>query len=203
LPRVAVDLDGTLLDTRRRHHAAYVAALQEQGQTPMSLDRFWRAKRRATPWVRLLGEAADTPRFLSIWAGRIEAPDMLALDRLHPGVDRALARLAEAGFEAVLITARRDSAALHRQLADLGLAKRFAHVVATHGQPKASALAALGRVDAWIGDTEEDVAAARSHGAPVIAVTNGIRCASLLAAAAPDALARSFPAAVSRLLAAP
>jgi phosphoglycolate phosphatase-like HAD superfamily hydrolase len=201
LARIAVDLDGTLLDTRRRHHAVYVEALQALGGDPLSLAAYWRAKRRATPWPRLLGASLDAARFLEIWADRIEAADMLALDGLHPGVERALDRLAAADYRAVLVTARRQAAALDAQLRDLGLDRRFERVVATAGRAKALALEAVGRVDAWIGDTEEDVAAARALGVPVTAVTNGIRSPSRLAAAGPDELVRSFPVAARRLLA--
>ena len=201
MARIAVDLDGTLLDTRRRHHAVYVEALAALGGEALPLAPFWRAKRRGVAWPRLLGADIDTAKFLEIFAGRIEAPDMLALDQVHPGVGDALGRLTRAGHRAVLVTARRDAEALRGQLHALALDDHFEDVVATGGRPKHLALEGAAPVDRWIGDTEEDIVAARALSVPVTAVVNGIRCPSLLNRAEPDDLATSFPAAVRRLLA--
>jgi len=198
--RVIVDLDGTLLDTRARHHAAYADTVHALGGEPLPLARVWRAKRRGVAWDRLLEPNVDPDRFLDLWRGRIEADDMLALDRLQPGAMAALQLLARRGRRAVLVTARRRRDALARQLQGLSLAAAFDAVIATGGGPKHAPITDPERVCRWIGDTEEDIAAARALGVPVTAVTNGIRCASRLAAARPDDLAPTFGVAVRRLL---
>jgi len=198
--RVIVDLDGTLLDTRRRHHTVYLHALRSVGgeQAPLTLPAFWRAKRRGRGWPRLLGDRVATERFLDAWKTRIEAPDMLALDSLQPGAARALQRLRQAGFELVLLTARHDGDALAAQLRALAIDTAFRHIIAV-GQdaktppPGAPALH-------WFGDTEADVTAARAANIPVTLVTNGIRAPSLLMGCRADALAPSFGAAVTRFL---
>jgi len=201
LTRIAVDLDGTLLDTRWRHHAVYAEAIRSLGGDPLPLAAFWRAKRRAVAWPRMLGPEIGTTRFLEIWTARIEAADMLALDRPHPGVADALGQLSAAGHLAVLVTARRNARALLSQLRALTLDGCFERVVATGGRPKQAALHDVGPVGRWIGDTEDDITAARALGVPVTAVTNGIRCPSRLVRAGADDLASSFPAAVRGLLA--
>ena len=195
--RVIVDLDGTLLDTRARHHAAYAEAVRVQGGDPLPLSVVWRAKRRAVGWDRLVGEGVAMPAFFDIWRARIEAPNLLALDRLQPGAKAALRTLARQGETPVLVTARRDRAALLQQVDTLGLDGAFAAVFTTGGQPKHAPV--HGPVRRWIGDTEEDIAAARALGCPVTAVTNGIRCPARLAAARPDDLAPSIGVAVRRL----
>lgn len=196
--RVIVDLDGTLLDTRRRHHAVYAEAVRTLGGEPLPLSDLWRAKRRGVSWARLLGEDR-AKRFLDLWLDRIEAPDMLALDQLQPGAARGLRRLRASGLRPVLLTARRDPAALNRQLEDLGVAAAFEAVVAVGAGPKAPPPGPP--IVRWIGDTEADVEGARAAGVAVTVVTNGIRTRTLLARAAPDDIAPSFGAAVSRLLA--
>lgn len=196
--RVIVDLDGTLLDTRRRHHAVYVEALNALGGAPLPLPDLWRAKRRGVSWARLLGDEALAARFLDLWRARIEAPDMLALDQLQPGARRALQRLRGHGLRPVLLTARRDRGALDHQLRDLGVRDAFAAVAAVGEGPKTPPPGEPAL--RWIGDTEADIEGARAAGIPVTAVTNGIRTRALLARAAPDDLAPSFGAAVSRLL---
>jgi phosphoglycolate phosphatase len=202
---IIVDLDGTLLDTRERHFHAYRKALLGLGGRPSDLAAFWAAKRRGAPWSRLLAHALGRPaeseverRFLETFARAIEDPQALRLDRLQPGVGRALARLERAGIEPVLMTARRNEAALRRQLADLGLGGRFVQVVATRGAPKHGLVDAHVRARAagWIGDTEDDCASARQLGIPILLVTNGIRTRSRLAQLHPDHLATSFGGAV-------
>ncbi|MDB5422702.1 MAG: Haloacid dehalogenase domain protein hydrolase [Phenylobacterium sp.] len=196
---VIVDLDGTVVDTRARHHAAYGEIVRKLGGEPLPLPAFWRAKRRGVGWAQLLGPL-DASSFLAIWGTRIEAADMLALDRLQPGAALALRRLAGHGKRRVLITARRDTKAMARQLEALALDSAFETTIATGGAPKHLSAPEPERVQRWIGDTEEDVAAARAIGASVTGVTNGIRCPSLLRRAEPDDLAPSFASAVRRLL---
>lgn len=123
---------------------------------------------------------------------------MLALDHLQPGVARALRKLRSAGLQTVLLTARRDRDALEQQLLDLGIRDTLSDVIAVGAGRKTPPRGVL--CLRWIGDTEADIEGARAAGIPVTAVTNGIRTRSLLARAAPDDLAPSFAAAVSRLL---
>lgn len=202
--RIILDLDGTLLDTRRRHHALYASGVREQGGAPLPIAAFWRAKRQGVSWPRLLertlGRPADVDRFFAGWKRDVESDRMLVLDELHPDAVRGLRSLVAAGWAATLVTARRDPAALSRQLARLGIDQSFEAAIATEGAPKHLAIEGRGRFDHWIGDTEDDIASARAAGIPVTAVTSGIRGPSLLARAEPDALARSFGAAVKRLV---
>jgi len=202
---VIVDLDGTLLDTRQRHFQSYRDAVVRLGGRPCALPPFWAAKRRGEPWSHLLAQAFDPPpgpdlerRFVEDFARSIEAASLLKTDRLQPGVLGALARLDHSGVAAVLVTARRDMAALGRQLADLGLKARFADVIATGGAPKHSRIDGPLRAQAvgWIGDTEDDCTSARALGIPITLVTNGIRTRSRLAALQPDHLATGFGNAV-------
>lgn len=199
--RVIVDLDGTLLDTRRRHHAVYSEAVGALGQAPLPLRDLWRAKRRGVGWDLLLGDPRQLGAFFEVWKRRIEAPDMLALDQLHPGAARALRRLRDHGLQAVLLTARRDPAALEDQLRDLGVRDSLSEVVAVGSGSKAPPPGPP--ILRWIGDTEADIEGARAAGVPVTAVTNGIRTPGLLAKAHPDDLAPSFSAAVTRMLSPP
>jgi phosphoglycolate phosphatase-like HAD superfamily hydrolase len=201
---VMVDLDGTLLDTRRRHHAVYLESLRELGGEPIDLARLWRARRRGVGWPAVLAttlrrplEQGELASFQQRFAARIESPDMLALDRIHPGARSALAQLRRRGLRTVLITARRDAQALRQQLHALDLDEAFDRVLATGGQAKhASAADLKDRIGLWIGDTEEDLSAARALGAPVCLVCSGIRSRGMLAKLAPDGLAERIGGAV-------
>ena len=198
---IIVDLDGTLLDTRRRHFHTYREAVLRLGGQPAELATFWASKRRAAPWPDLLTQAFGGPvgpeierRFLEDFARSIEDPGALKLDRLQPGVGAALDRLQRAGVEAVL----------RRQLADLGLDGRLTQVIATGGASKHGVIDAdlRARADAWIGDTEEDCASARALRVPILLVANGIRTRGRLAQLQPDQLTAGFGGAVRHYLAA-
>lgn len=195
-----VDLDGPLLDGRQRHYACYSTILTEHGARPLELTRYWDLKRsRADRRVQLAASGAEDlyDVFLTEWLDRIEAPPMLALDRVQPGAIETLARWRVAGAFLVLATHRRDPAALWSQLDETGLSELLDEVVPSPptggaGGKAKSVISRLGRrphSGVWVGDTEVDVAAARHLGLPAWAVACGLRSEQLLRAAEPDLLA--------------
>jgi len=204
---VVLDLDGTLLDTRWRHHRVYADIVTQLGGQAAPLPQFWAAKRRGAPWSALLAEAFGPQRrgelsaaFLEAFARQIEAEPMLTLDRLQPGARTAISRLAGAGHDAILVTARHQGEALKRQLEALSLSDCFASVVATAGSPKHLSLGAAGRLVHWIGDTEEDLTSARMLGVDATLVANGIRNRRVLAQLNPERIVSSVGVAVSDFL---
>src|SRR5690349_19782781 len=89
-----LDLDGPLLDGKRRHYACYRDILAEHGYVALPCDAYWQMKRsRIDRRAQLAasGAGAIYDLFLRAWLERIELPVYLALDRVQPG---ALARIA-------------------------------------------------------------------------------------------------------------
>lgn len=202
---VVVDLDGTVLDIHEHHYACYVAILDERGYRALPRSRYWALKRQGIRRNDILAETGadriDGP-FLTAWLERIESRAYLELDRLLPGARSTLDAWAADGRRPTLVTARRNEATLRWQLEHLGLDECFIDVVrAEHdGQPcfKGRAFRASQpdtAVEAWIGDSEDDIHAARHVGATAIAVTSGLRDRRFLEHAAADTVVDGLAAA--------
>ncbi len=207
---IILDLDGTLLEGRFRHYACYRRILEQYGYKPVDLGSYWRIKmarveRRSQPLengartvhAELVASGAEviSERFSHAWLEQIEQPDLLALDRLQPGVAGKLREWRDRGVRLVLATMRCHRKHLDEQLDHLGLSQFLDCVVLCEyrsgGSGKAQKV-----VDEvpnlrpehclWIGDTEFDVEAARALGCPVWVITTGERSESFLAALSPD-----------------
>jgi phosphoglycolate phosphatase-like HAD superfamily hydrolase len=197
---VILDLDGPLLDGRDRHYACYRAILEAAGYVPVAAARYWEMKRqRADRRAQLAASGAKAmyEGFLRAWLDRIEAPELLALDRVQPGALEVLSRWKDRGILLVLATLRRHPDRLRDQLAATGLDRLLDVVVASRHDEGASGKArgvrqAVPGLDPgralWIGDTEVDLAAARALGCPVWLLTCGLRTGPYLASLAPEFL---------------
>ncbi|MGH2914914.1 MAG: HAD family hydrolase [Solirubrobacteraceae bacterium] len=197
-PRIAFDLDGTLLDARERQVGLAMAISRRCRWTEFDGRRFWSAKRRGATTVQALlrmGAAlALAERIGNGWQAQIEHPRWLALDRPLPGVPRVLERVIDSGFAPVLLTARRDSDALQNQLRTLGLHHLLdqVHVVCPDRiTTEKAAVLRRPSILAYVGDTEADAAAAAAAHVPFAAAASGQRNRSFLRA---RGIERVFPA---------
>ena len=201
---VILDLDGTLLEGRERHYQCYRGILEENGFAPIDIARYWKSKRERVDRRRLLalsGAESLYDLFLARWLERIEQPEYLAYDALQPGALLKLDLWRAEGRRLVLATLRHNPEGLHNQLERLGLAPQFEHVVVcaheNGGVGKADEVRrVLTHPDPgpclWIGDTEIDIAAARSLGCPVWALGCGLRTPEFLSTLQPDYLSSEF-----------
>ena len=206
-PRAALfDLDGTLVDSVPDLAAAADATLRDLGRPPAG-------EPRVRDWVGdgvprlvhrcLTGDMhADAPaelhrraleRFLHHYArenGRRTA--------LRPGAGRALAALAERDVALACVTNKPRGFTLSL-LAALGLDGFFASVVGgddtrrqkPHPEPLLAALDALGVAPSravMVGDSDNDVRAARAAGVAVVAVSDGYNHGRPVAESGPDAV---------------
>jgi phosphoglycolate phosphatase-like HAD superfamily hydrolase len=125
------DLDGPLLDVRARYHGVYASIARELGIEPLPLARYWAEKRKRTPLDQFFAGYPDHERlravYLERWLAQIEAPDWLAHDTVVPGAPECLKVLRE-HHRLVLVSLRRDPAALRRQLEWTGLMGFFSMV---------------------------------------------------------------------------
>ena len=201
LPVLYFDLDGTLLDIREKYHRLHRRIATDLGREPLPRSIFWTRKRRGATLEALLPDWEETVRqeYARRWLGEIELPVYTRFDRLVPGARHSLVRLARE-FELVLVTLRRDGRELRRQLRDLGLDQLFNRLLVSgdHGGAELTKAHLLSLTDLSekrrsivVGDTEEDVLAARAMRAPVIAVLTGLRDRAFLAALSPDLIIES------------
>lgn len=216
-----LDLDGTLLDVRERHYATYVELL---GQTdlrgvPIPKAEYWGLRIKNKPWREILKRSRLFPTrfdaFGERFDERLETPEMLALDVVREGVVTALGKI-YTKTPICLVTQRRDHEELENQLAGLGLDKYFAAVLS--GAPpkprrpdpnlrwkhKADLVRKRYRIlpteTLYVGDTENDVKAARSLGFEVWLVEGGHREKELQIKADPDRIVSDLSGALKFLL---
>ncbi|MDP9510727.1 HAD hydrolase-like protein [Pseudomonas protegens] len=190
---IFLDLDGPLLDGTQRHYSCYRSIMEGAGFVPIDSERYWQLKRDMINRRELLAlSRADSlyDEFLTRWLTLIESPGALELDIVQPGALECLRNWRQQGKRLILVTLRKDAAALQMQLQNKGLSAYLDKVlVCAHesgGAGKAQAvLDFLGeRPDplrsVWVGDTEVDAQAARSLGLDVYLVQNGLRSPAIL-----------------------
>lgn len=130
-----LDLDGTVLDVRSRHYAAYVSVceMRDVKGIPIPEAEYWHWRRAAKPIADIIKASKVFPTKHRLYQQRfdehLETPEMLLLDALRPGVQTFLGKV-YTKTPICLVTLRRDREALLSQLASLGLAKYFASTLA-------------------------------------------------------------------------
>jgi phosphoglycolate phosphatase len=187
---LAFDLDGTLVETAPDLIGALNLVLGERGLATLPVESARVLVGRGARFLIEHGFAcAGEPlaeaevgglvtRFIALYHGRIASES-----RPYPGVVEALDALAAAGARLVVCTNKRTDLSL-ALLDALGLTGKFGAVVGADRAPKAkpdpshflAAVAAVGGDPAravMVGDSYNDVAAARAAGAPVIVVSFG------------------------------
>lgn len=203
-PTVILDLDGTLLDERPRHHGCYAAIMRELEQEALPIDTYWSLKRQAVDARGVLTQTGSEglgAQYERRWLSLIESPEMLALDALHVGTKETLQTWVAGGASLVLTSLRQSALGIDSQLRSLGLARLFPRRAVAppweKARGKAEAVRSLLqeheiRRAVWIGDTEADLCAARLIGCPTWLLTCGIRSAEFLRSLLPDRLAASL-----------
>lgn len=217
---VVFDLDGTLIDSAPDLHVALNAALAGDGRRPLTLievesivgDGAAVLVRRALALTGGTvpedeGVAALTTRFLAIYEQQAAE-----LTRPYAGVPETLASLAHSGFGLGVCTNKPER--LSRQiLQQLDLSRYFQAVIggdSLNGIRKPDPRHLLAAVEAlggrpektvMVGDSVNDVAAARALGVPVIIRAGGYGQVSAESLGA-DAVVQAFaelPEAIARL----
>jgi phosphoglycolate phosphatase len=212
------DVDGTLVDCARQPIAPFAAALAEVFGTAGDIDRYDFAGCTDSQAVfDLMTGAGFTaeqvrarlPAMRDLYLLRLESTLDRARMRLLPGVGELLARLAtRPEVELALLTGNWEAGArtklsrfdlnryfawgafggdgIHRdELPPIALAR----AARRRGRPVSAAETLI------IGDSVKDVACARAHGIPVLAVATGKTSAAALAAAGADRVVTELAAA--------
>ena len=214
---VAFDLDGTLLDTVHDIAAAVNLLLDELGLVPLPVDSvrsmvgkgvadlLAKALTRARGAPPRDGEVAEVlPRF-----GEGYASILGRQTQLYPGVVDGLDRMREAGFALAVIT-NKATRFVQPHLAHAGIAGYFDTVVggddAVAKKPDAAPLLlAAARLMVtparmlMVGDSVNDVTAARAAGCPVLVVPYGYNEGAPVQTLAADGIVDSLDAIADRI----
>lgn len=210
------DLDGTLIDSLPDLGAAVNRMLAGEGQPPMEAAEVRSYVGNGAPVLVARVMAArgiDTARHAALSGAMIADYTRHSTDltRPYPGVPEALTALADAGFRLGLCT-NKPAAPTRAILADLGLARFFAAVIAgdtlarrkPDAAPLRAALDALGGgACLYVGDSEVDATCAANAALPFALYTRGYlhgAADQITAAACFDDFA-DLAAIVSRILA--
>jgi phosphoglycolate phosphatase len=177
--RFFLDLDGTLLDPRRRLYSLF---RELAPAAPWSFDDYWRMKRDQITQRQLLVEhlrytTDQVERFRVAWLDKVEELARLELDVPFDGVSGFLAN-ASKQVALYLVTARQFSDRALAQVRRWGWECHFCDVMVTGGR-RSKVETVRSRVtpvagDVWVGDTGEDVLAGKELGMRTVAVTCGL-----------------------------
>jgi phosphoglycolate phosphatase-like HAD superfamily hydrolase len=212
--RWCFDVDGTLLDQRRRYVAIHGTLVTQLGGTPVA--DYWERRRAGANEGELLC-LADVPALFHREYDRrrehlLETPQFLRLDRPLPGARDLLALLHGTGRDVCVITNRMHRDHLERQLRRHGLSPYIHHYLlrpatairapliwsSTDGlrqiaEYKANAMdRLLGPMKVLVGDGPPDILAARLANCPSIAVSTGAYGPSALKRLRPTVLIQSL-----------
>lgn len=184
---ILFDLDGTLIDVSARHYSLYRTLISEQNADALTLDDYWRHRRSGESTMDLLAATpgVDVECFTKAWMEGIERPDWLALDEPYEGAIETNDAL-RPEYELLLITLRRDRAALIRQLDRLRLTDYFTAVLyhgseLVKGKHLLRGVAELTPGGYAVGDTEADIELALETGRRAICLSHGVRSGPYLA----------------------
>lgn len=221
--RLITDFDGPIMDVSERYYQVYQYCLdtvRQSGQPVRQLSKaeFWSLKRSQVP-ERRIGQIsgldeAQSRDFAKIRRETVHTLPYLKYDTPVPGAIATLERLQSLNIELAVMTMRRV-----RELEDAfnryDLARFFAndrryclandYVKTSDVEDKPllmeRAIVELTPAETWmVGDTEADIAAARSQGIPVIAVLSGIRDRDRLTHYEPDYIVDNLVSAVDLML---
>lgn len=206
LTSIFIDLDGPILDISRRHYIVYKNIIKKLGGCPMARKPYWALKRDRADLGRILklsGLKTRKLNFKRLWLDLIEDNSFLKYDRVFPSAKSAL-KLLKKEYKLILVTLRKSSLNLRRQLNKLKLRGLFDLILCQSGNNgdwrikyrliKNSNELKMNSV--VIGDTEIDILAGKRLGIKTIALLSGIRNREALAKYNPDYTAGSLKGAI-------
>jgi phosphoglycolate phosphatase-like HAD superfamily hydrolase len=222
--RIITDFDGPIMDVSERYYQVYLLCLDrtkkpEQEIQILSKAEFWAYKRSKTPEVTIgiqSGLTADqAEQFSQLRKELVHQLVYLKYDRIIPTAIEALTQIQAQGIDLVVMTMRRDRE-LDYAFAQAPLTPFFPSnrrynlgndYVKTKDELDKPLLMSRAMQDlpvadrTWmIGDTEADIAAAKSQNIPVIGVLSGIRDQSTLEKFQPDSIVANLQEAVDLIL---
>ena len=190
VPTIVYDLDGTLADTAEDLMATLNWLLVREGFAPLKVESAGSlvgagARALIKRGFAASGKTLDPKALEALFADYLSyySAHIVVHTRLYPGVDKALATFARAGWRQAICTNKIEGLA-KLLIVKLGIAEQFAFICGQDtfgiGKPDAAPLlktiAASGGAKKraiMVGDSETDIKTARAARVPVIAVDFG------------------------------
>lgn len=223
--RLITDFDGPIMDVSDRYYHVYKLCLEtiknfDQPIKQMSKSEFWQLKRAKVPEIQigiLSGlDELQAEKFAQMRRRIVHQMEYMGRDSLLPGAIEAIEKLQRSGVDLAVMTMRRVrelDEAFDRY--DLGrffpndrrycLANDYVKTADVKDKPllmeKALKELPPASITWMVGDTEADIAAAKTHNLKVIGVLSGIRDRSQLERYAPDLIVNNLSEAADLFLA--
>lgn len=179
--RIALDFDGTLLDSRKRHQLVMEHVLREMNITidVSDLMSYKSEGHNNISWLIKNGlKQEEAEKINKRWVELIEDEVFLADDRLYTNTIEILRSLSR-NNSLVLLTARNNKEGLNRQIDRLGIRQYFDQIIVVESCIRTTALKAEKlsqlQIDDFYGDTESDMNASMQAGCNFIASLRGFR----------------------------
>lgn len=183
---IALDLDGTLIDCRRRQ-VECMASIFNRRRMLFDRESFWNNKREGGTTHQVLVQMGLSPEqaneISGEWIGQVESPYWLGYDQVLAGAHEALEDLCRRGAALFLVTARKNESYFRNQVRILKLSRSFRGMFCVRPADAASCKAEILEKIApnyFIGDTESDSYAAGKSGINFVAVSCGQRSHAFL-----------------------
>ncbi len=179
---IALDFDGTLLDSRKRHIAVMAYVLEEFGikKDISDLVQYKSSGCSGKDYLLSRGISEDLAiQIQSRWIELIEEDKFLIKDILYSETISFLTKCKSKGVKTVLITSRKYADKVHEQIDALNLRELLSDVfVVVSGKgahiQKSRILQTI-CPNLYVGDTEVDYQAAMSAKVPFLAISHGFR----------------------------
>lgn len=186
------DLDGTLLDCRKRLYTLFQDLVPESALT---IDEYWDLKRNKIDHKTILTEqfnysVDEFKQFEETWLEKIELFDYLQFDTPVCGVHDILDNLSKEN-DLYVVTSRQSRENAVVQLKNVAMYKYFTNILVTGHEYEKTYLVRTVRYtdnDWYIGDTGHDIITGRELGLKTIAVTYGFLKREVLASYSPEYL---------------
>jgi len=198
------DMDGPILDVKERYYKVYKQFIIKHKGIPLSLADYWDQKRNKVSLENMLKlskcEGVDETVFKKHLSKYREEISNLKLDKLQPKTKEILSHLSQ-NYNLYLITLRRNTENLFRQLEELSILTYFTKVLtlAPTSEDKWNHKVELlkehhldNQAGLILGDTSTEIMAAKNLGLTSIAVSNGIRTKEILLQAGPHLVIESI-----------
>lgn len=202
---IYLDLDGPILDVKKRNYSVYRKLILDLGGKPLSEDRYWKNKRQKESVGQILKNSALNDKigiFKKEWFRLIEKREFLKEDRLLPGIRQLLARLSKE-HPLILVSLRRSKQDLLWQLNRLGI-KRYFYKILSKNYNEGDWRVKYNlikkekpvRNSFVVGDTEIDILSGKKLKLKTIALSCGIRNRQFLKRLKPDYLVNDLKGAL-------
>lgn len=179
--RIAFDLDGTLLDSRKRHQVVMDYVLDEMHLDidTTNLVSYKADGHNNISWLESKGvDSGKASEINKRWVELIENEKFLSEDVLYENTIEILKKYSQDNY-LLLLTARNNIEGARRQISNLGLLQYFDDIKIVETSKKTPSLKGKileeEKIEEFYGDTESDMEAAEIAGCKFFVSTRGFR----------------------------